>query len=433
MTRRFRGRRTKWVLMPPSELSLLGECDVDAMEQPAEQPPFFSKFPSTFAQAAAFAGKAQRPPMDFANQYYRDFPSLSGAQQPQQNTSIWSNPNIRAAQHTPVQRAGNAPAASSQQQSTQSPDGPLPGSSVSPFAPGADGYRFGSQATSGQSLGQLAGLSQTQSGNSEEFPPLGGLGNGDVGSDTRREPMQNTFASNPNGGGHPSRLGLTSPLGESAERVTASAIGENRVSSAARKLKWPICCKPYVIAKELHLEMRNELTRMIERNIGRTLANPGVVQPEDSSSITYPGQSQPDVHPHPPDQVESDSPQPQRPQQKRLHEMTDKERFGLAGFLVTIDPNHPDYNPLAMGQDLTQIGLDLSRPDSSPLYPNFATPFADANSRPIVPEFSIPASYTVTNVPPLMTKIANFSDDTLFAIFYQYPRDILQELAAQEL
>jgi CCR4-NOT transcription complex subunit 2 len=113
--------------------------------------------------------------------------------------------------------------------------------------------------------------------------------------------------------------------------------------------------------------------------------------------------------------------------------MTDKERYGLPGFLVTIDPLHPDYNPLAMGQDLTQIGLDLSRPDSSPLYPTFATPFADPTARPIVPEFELPTSYKVNNVPPLMSKIANFSDDTLFAIFYQFPRDVLQELAAQEL
>ena len=113
--------------------------------------------------------------------------------------------------------------------------------------------------------------------------------------------------------------------------------------------------------------------------------------------------------------------------------MTDKERYGLTGFLATIDPTHADYSPLALGQDLTQIGLDLSRPDSSPLYPTFATPFADSDSRQIVPEFQLPASYTVNNVPPLVSKIPSFSEDTLFAIFYQYPRDILQELAAQEL
>src|SRR5262249_36180509 len=101
----------------------------------------------------------------------REFPSLSGTQQPQQSTSIWSNPNFGAPPHTPVQRpqasSSSAQASSGHQQSTHSPDGAAPGSAVSPFAPGADGYRFGGQG----GVGQLAGLSQTQSGNTEEFPP----------------------------------------------------------------------------------------------------------------------------------------------------------------------------------------------------------------------------------------------------------------------
>lgn len=37
------------------------------------------------------------------------------------------------------------------------------------------------------------------------------------------------------------------------------------------------------------------------------------------------------------------------------------------------------------------------------------------------------------NVPPLASKIGSFSDETLFAIFYQNPRDHAQELAAVEL
>lgn len=36
-------------------------------------------------------------------------------------------------------------------------------------------------------------------------------------------------------------------------------------------------------------------------------------------------------------------------------------------------------------------------------------------------------------MPPLSKRMATFSDDTLFAIFYQYPRDCLQEMAAAEL
>ena len=52
----------------------------------------------------------------------------------------------------------------------------------------------------------------------------------------------------------------------------------------------------------------------------------------------------------------------------------------------------------------------------------------------MVPQnFSLPPVYTVCNVPPLQSKLNSFTNETLLAIFYQYPRDILQELAANEL
>lgn len=37
------------------------------------------------------------------------------------------------------------------------------------------------------------------------------------------------------------------------------------------------------------------------------------------------------------------------------------------------------------------------------------------------------------NQPPGTTKTAQFSDETLFYMFYSAPRDALQEIAAQEL
>lgn len=48
-------------------------------------------------------------------------------------------------------------------------------------------------------------------------------------------------------------------------------------------------------------------------------------------------------------------------------------------------------------------------------------------------DYTLPAAYTVTNVPPLHNKISSFSAETLLAIFYQYPKDIYQEMAANEL
>ena len=63
----------------------------------------------------------------------------------------------------------------------------------------------------------------------------------------------------------------------------------------------------------------------------------------------------------------------------------------------------------------------------------FGVPFDNQGTKPIIPEFQLPVAYTVGNVPPLESRINTFTDDTLFAIFYQYPRDLRQELAAQEL
>lgn len=57
------------------------------------------------------------------------------------------------------------------------------------------------------------------------------------------------------------------------------------------------------------------------------------------------------------------SPNTQTALHKRLADMTDSERYGLPGLLSMIPMESPDYSSLAMGQDLTILGLDLSRPE----------------------------------------------------------------------
>jgi CCR4-NOT transcription complex subunit 2 len=51
----------------------------------------------------------------------------------------------------------------------------------------------------------------------------------------------------------------------------------------------------------------------------------------------------------------------------------------------------------------------------------------------MIPDFTLPPTYTVPNTTPLPEKIESFSDETLFMIFYQNPRDELQERAAAQL
>lgn len=146
----------------------------------------------------------------------------------------------------------------------------------------------------------------------------------------------------------------------------------------------------------------------------------------------------------------SESPHTTKPPES-LASMSELDRYGLAGLLHMIRNEGSDIGTLAIGQDLTALGLDLNQPEyeqsssiwlrmtdrgiysNRPLYQSFASPFAEMGSRPIEPDYYIPPCYNVQNVRPIHEQIPSFSDETLFYMFYAMPRDILQELAAVEL
>ena len=131
-----------------------------------------------------------------------EFPSLSGAPQTQfsnPSQAIWANASQRAIQHTPVQRPQQQHSTNPQvtaqlppQQNQQSQDASQPTadelfSPSSRFSTGIDEYRHGGQG----GMGQLSGSSQPQTGNIDEFPPLGRNGNDESGHDPRGSLMQN--------------------------------------------------------------------------------------------------------------------------------------------------------------------------------------------------------------------------------------------------
>lgn len=165
----------------------------------------------------------------------REFPSLSGAPQAQQNTSaqqMWSNPNLRTTQHSTIQRPqgqgaqpGQSGQSANQQMQNQGPDDGVR-SGPNQFSAGADDYRFGGQA----GVGPLSGASQPQTGNIDEFPPLGGAG-GEVGPDRRTGMIQNAaaYGGNANSSAFPglgqTRNGLSSPTDGQQDRSIGSAIG----------------------------------------------------------------------------------------------------------------------------------------------------------------------------------------------------------------
>ena len=129
-----------------------------------------------------------------------EFPSLSGAPQTQyQNPgqAVWANANQRAVQHMPVQRpqqqhSVNQQASAQTQQQNQQTQEPLQQNSedlfstASQFSSGLDDYRHGGQS----GVGQLSSSGQPQTGNIEEFPPLGRNGNEEAEQDRRGSLMQ---------------------------------------------------------------------------------------------------------------------------------------------------------------------------------------------------------------------------------------------------
>ncbi|CCJ30181.1 unnamed protein product, partial [Pneumocystis jirovecii] len=115
--------------------------------------------------------------------------------------------------------------------------------------------------------------------------------------------------------------------------------------------------------------------------------------------------------------------------------LTPVEKFSLKGLLNIFRMENPDLNTLALGTDLTTLGLNFNQPDDRLLCTSFLSPWIDSNATKvwIEPKFYLPACYNVQLAPPALSKIRNFSDETLFYIFYSMPRDAMQEAAAQEL
>eukprot|EP00123_Amoebidium_parasiticum_P015231 comp22846_c0_seq1/m.35998 comp22846_c0_seq1/g.35998 ORF comp22846_c0_seq1/g.35998 comp22846_c0_seq1/m.35998 type:complete len:354 (-) comp22846_c0_seq1:315-1376(-) len=108
-----------------------------------------------------------------------------------------------------------------------------------------------------------------------------------------------------------------------------------------------------------------------------------------------------------------------------------RDQYGLYGLVSVIRMTDPDLNTLALGSDLTTLGLNLNSHDM--LYRTFQSPWASQALKESEPEFNLPACYTMAALPPPLTKMEQFNDNTLFYIFYAMPRDILQQAAAQEL
>mmetsp|Transcript_32119 Transcript_32119/g.92515 ORF Transcript_32119/g.92515 Transcript_32119/m.92515 type:complete len:436 (-) Transcript_32119:108-1415(-) len=105
--------------------------------------------------------------------------------------------------------------------------------------------------------------------------------------------------------------------------------------------------------------------------------------------------------------------------------------FGLLGLLGVIRMTDADRNALALGSDLTMLGLSLGSSDQ--IFSTFASPFSESTPATKEPHYQLPSCYYM-QPPALKTgHLSKFQLETLFYIFYALPKDVLQAYAAQEL
>ncbi|EOY34184.1 NOT2 / NOT3 / NOT5 family isoform 4 [Theobroma cacao] len=91
--------------------------------------------------------------------------------------------------------------------------------------------------------------------------------------------------------------------------------------------------------------------------------------------------------------------------------------FGLLGLLSVIRMSDPDLTSLALGIDLTTLGLNLN--SSENLHKNFGSPWSDEPAKGD-PEFTVPQCYYAKQPPALhQGYFSKFTVDTLFYIFYR--------------
>ncbi|XP_042434941.1 probable NOT transcription complex subunit VIP2 isoform X4 [Zingiber officinale] len=105
--------------------------------------------------------------------------------------------------------------------------------------------------------------------------------------------------------------------------------------------------------------------------------------------------------------------------------------FGLLGLLSVNRMNNPDLSSLAIGIDLTTLGLNLNSSDN--IHKTFGSPWCNEPAKG-EPDYCVPTCY-YAKPPPCLHHIyiSKFQLSTLFYIFYSMPKDEAQLHASYEL
>ena len=91
-----------------------------------------------------------------------------------------------------------------------------------------------------------------------------------------------------------------------------------------------------------------------------------------------------------------------------------------------------DLAMLALGQDLTTLGLKLDQAGSD-LHKTFLSPWSDHQLPGEPPDFKVPACYMNALEKLQPDYLTKFKDETLFYLFYSMPGEEAQHLAGYEL
>ncbi|GFQ01351.1 probable not transcription complex subunit vip2 [Phtheirospermum japonicum] len=160
----------------------------------------------------------------------------------------------------------------------------------------------------------------------------------------------------------------------------------------------------------------------------------------NGTGVSYLTSGNQDLHLHGPEQYQQFQ---QQSQSRFINPFRDKDmkstqgsqslpdQYGMLGLLSIIKMVNPALTSLALGIDLTTLGLNLN--SSETLHKKFASPWSDEPVRG-EPEYNVPECYYAKQTPPLkQSYFARFRPETLFYIFYSMPKDEAQLFAANEL
>ena len=337
-------------------------------------------------------------------EFNREFPSLSNAPQTQNQNpgqAIWANANQRAVQSNsdlrPQQQ--NLRQNISQQQQSQNSHRGQDTTQQTPtelFASGSqfpgrfEDYRHGGQS----GVGQLSGSTQPPPSSIDEFPPLGRGAPNDNGLDRRGSMIRNAafdgFAnasSYPGSSDHTRSQNIGSGQNTSApDGARATNLIDRVLSPGAR----PFAATTSRISGDVGRPAPDNIVDFRNDGVSGTRSNSHSSNTlfsnlQDSSVISSHGlptmqsnsQNQPSSYggnepPHEGPPTATGSVASLRPSHTQSSaatpeqapaQMSEMDRWGLSSLLAIMKGENSDATGLAVGQDLTQLGLNLNSPE----------------------------------------------------------------------